>query len=155
MQFISCGVAARGLQDALIWLSGLAPPDISNRSFVIFGKCWWGYCGDVKILLIKSNSLRVTARNSIFRLGPGIACRRECSCSFYLNPTMSKSEPIDFSCPGCEAEYKVVTIDAPSDAVHGTIVCLKCDALFPAGKGRDFFKYFLVGRSSGRHNRRK
>jgi hypothetical protein len=65
---------------------------------------------------------------------------------------MSKSEPNDFSCPGCEAEYKVVTIDAPSDALHGKIACLKCNALFPAGEGRVFFKYFLVGRPSGRRN---
>ena len=69
---------------------------------------------------------------------------------------MDKSEPIDFSCPGCEAEYKVVTIEAPSDALHGKIVCLKCDALFPAGEGgRVFFKYFLVGQPSGRPRKRK
>ena len=74
---------------------------------------------------------------------------------FDLNPTMSKLEPIDFSCPGCEAEYKVVTIDAPSDAVHGAIACLKCDAQFPAGEGRAFFKYFLVGRASGPSRTRK
>ena len=68
---------------------------------------------------------------------------------------MSKSEPIDFSCPGCQAEYKIVTIEAPSDTLHRKIACLKCDALFPAGEGRDFFKYFLVGRPSVRRNRRK
>ena len=68
---------------------------------------------------------------------------------------MSKSEPNDFSCPGCEAEYKVVTIEASSDTLHGKIVCLKCDALFPAGEGRVFFKYFLVGWPSGRPRKRK
>ena len=46
---------------------------------------------------------------------------------------MSKSEPNDFSCPGCEAEYKVVTIDAPIDALHGKIACLKSK---PVIKGR-------------------
>ena len=74
---------------------------------------------------------------------------------FYLSPTMSKSEPIDFSCPGCEAEYKVVTIDAPSDAVHATMACLKCDALFPTGEECVFFKYFLVDRPRGRSRTRK
>ena len=59
---------------------------------------------------------------------------------------MRKSEPISFSCPSCHAEYRIVTIDAPSGEEHGQVACLKCDALFPAGEGRVFFKYFLLGR---------
>jgi hypothetical protein len=62
---------------------------------------------------------------------------------------MSQSEPIPFRCPSCEAEYKIITIEA-CDVVRGKIRCLKCDALFPAGEGRVAFKYFLVGRPSGR-----
>ena len=61
---------------------------------------------------------------------------------------MSQSEPIPFRCPGCEAEYKIVTVET-DEVVHGKIRCLKCDALFPA-EGRVAFKYFLVGRPSGR-----
>jgi hypothetical protein len=63
--------------------------------------------------------------------------------------TMSQSEPIPFRCPGCEAEYKLVTIET-CEGVQGKIRCLKCDALFPAGEGRVAFKYFLVGRPSRR-----
>jgi hypothetical protein len=62
---------------------------------------------------------------------------------------MSQSEPIPFRCPTCEAEYKIVTIEA-CDVVRGKIHCLKCDAPFPAGEGRVAFKYFLVERPSGR-----
>jgi predicted Zn finger-like uncharacterized protein len=64
---------------------------------------------------------------------------------------MSKLEPIRFNCPSCGAEYKIVTIEAPSDAQYGKISCLRCDAVFPTGDGGVFFKYFLVGG----HGRRK
>jgi len=69
--------------------------------------------------------------------------------SIFSNSTMSESEPIPFRCPGCEAEYKLVTIET-CEGVQGKIRCLKCDAMFPAGEGRVAFKYFLVGRPSGR-----
>jgi predicted Zn finger-like uncharacterized protein len=62
---------------------------------------------------------------------------------------MSKSEPIPFSCPSCEAEYKIVTIEV-CDIQQGKVRCLKCDASFPAGEGRVALKYFLVGRPRGR-----
>jgi hypothetical protein len=65
---------------------------------------------------------------------------------------MRNSEPTPFSCPSCEAQYKIVTIEAPSDTEHGKISCLRCDALFPSGDEGVFYKYFLVGE---RHNRRK
>src|SRR5262249_22545503 len=68
---------------------------------------------------------------------------------------MSKSEIIIFNCPRCEAEYRIVSIEAPCYIPPGKIACLKCDALFPAGEGRIFFKYFLVGRPSGRPRRWK
>jgi len=68
---------------------------------------------------------------------------------------MSKSEPILFSCPSCEAEYRIISIEAPYDVPQGKIACLKCDALFPAGEGRVFFKYFLMGRPGGRPRKRK
>jgi predicted Zn finger-like uncharacterized protein len=58
---------------------------------------------------------------------------------------MSMSEPIAFTCPACEAEYKIVTIEA-LDVQQGKVRCLKCDALFPAAEGRVAFKYFLVPR---------
>jgi len=58
---------------------------------------------------------------------------------------MSKSKPIPFTCPACEAEYKIVTIDV-CDVQQGKIRCLQCDALFPAGEERVAFKYFLVRR---------
>ena len=62
---------------------------------------------------------------------------------------LDKQKPIPFSCPLCEAEYKIVTIDT-CDAQYGKISCMKCGFPFPASEGRVAFKYFLVGRSSGR-----
>jgi len=59
------------------------------------------------------------------------------------------SEPIPFSCPVCEAQYKIVTIEV-CDVQQSKIACLKCDALFPAGEGRVALKYFLVKRPKGR-----
>jgi hypothetical protein len=56
--------------------------------------------------------------------------------------TRDKSEPIDFDCPGCGAKYNIVTTDvANSGSKFG---CLKCDALFPAGRGRVSLEYILL-----------
>jgi hypothetical protein len=68
---------------------------------------------------------------------------------------MSNSKTIIFNCPRCQAEYRIISIEAPCDVPHGKIACLKCDALFPAGDGRAFFKYFLLGRPSGRSGKRR
>ena len=73
----------------------------------------------------------------------------QAACSNLSFWTMRKSEPIPFTCPACEAEYKIVTIEA-CDVQQGKVHCLNCDALFPAGEGRVAFKYFLVGRRRGR-----
>jgi predicted Zn finger-like uncharacterized protein len=58
---------------------------------------------------------------------------------------MDNSEPIPLSCPSCGAKYKIVTIDSPAEAPYSKVACLRCDALFPAGDGRVFFKYILIG----------
>jgi hypothetical protein len=73
--------------------------------------------------------------------------------TFPFSATLFNNEPISFRCPGCEAEYKLVTVEV-CDIVQGKIRCLKCDALLPAGEGRVAFKYLLVG-PSGRNRRRK
>jgi hypothetical protein len=65
---------------------------------------------------------------------------------------MRNSEAIPFNCPSCEAEYKIVRIESPSDAQYRKIFCLRCDALFPAGDEGGFYKYFLV---RGRRRKRR
>jgi hypothetical protein len=62
--------------------------------------------------------------------------------------TLKESEPIPFSCPLCEAEYKIGTIEA-CDPQRGKISCLRCGFPFPAGEGNVSFKYFLMRRPSG------
>jgi hypothetical protein len=63
------------------------------------------------------------------------------------------SEPVAFNCPSCEAEYKIITIEAPSDTPRSKIGCLRCDALFPSGEGSVVLKYILVEPLSGKARR--
>jgi hypothetical protein len=66
---------------------------------------------------------------------------------------LSKSEePIPFSCPSCEAKYKMVTIEA-CHLQRGKISCLRCGFPFPASEGNVSLKYFLVRRPSGRNRK--
>ena len=62
-------------------------------------------------------------------------------------------EPIPFSCPSCEAKYKIVTINT-CDVQHGTISCLRCGFRFPASEGNVSLKNFLERRPSGRNRKR-
>ena len=67
---------------------------------------------------------------------------------------LSKSEPIPFSCPSCEAKYKIVTINTNTcDVQHGKISCLRCGSPLPASEGNVSLKYFLVTRPSGRNRK--
>jgi hypothetical protein len=63
------------------------------------------------------------------------------ACSSYPSLTVSKSEPIPYSCPSCEARYRIVTVLVPADTQDD----LKCSALFPPTEGASV-RYFLVGR---------
>jgi len=47
-------------------------------------------------------------------------------------------------CPNCQAAYKVVQVEAPSDPVE--VTCLNCGAPLEGRKGRFLLKYFLVDR---------
>lgn len=58
---------------------------------------------------------------------------------------LNNSEPVAFACPSCEAQYKIITIEAPSDTSRSKVGCLRCDALFPSGEGSVVLKYILVG----------
>jgi hypothetical protein len=66
----------------------------------------------------------------------------------------NNSEPFTFNCPSCEAEYKIITIEAPNDTPRSKIGCLRCDALFPSGEGSVVFKYILVEPLSNKAGRR-
>ena len=47
---------------------------------------------------------------------------------------LSKSEPIPFSCPVCEAEYKMVTIEA-CHLQRGKTSCMRCGFPFSRKRG--------------------
>jgi hypothetical protein len=58
---------------------------------------------------------------------------------------MRKSEPI-FSCYGCGANYKIVTIEVPTMAQSSKMSCEHCGAPLPSIEGNVFFKYVPVRR---------
>jgi hypothetical protein len=74
---------------------------------------------------------------------------------------MGQSKPIFFSCPNCEARYKIVMtmifdcpccaskynivmIEDAGDLQRDKIGCLNCEAQFPTGEGGVFVKYYPV-----------
>ena len=61
----------------------------------------------------------------------------------------SKRESFAFTCPSCEAQYKVITFGAPSNRNRRKMGCLRCDALFPMGEGNLSLKYILMAPRRG------
>ena len=58
-----------------------------------------------------------------------------------VNLTVSASEPIPYNCPGCGANYHVVTVDGLVDAQHDRGACRWCGIAFPAREGANFLRY--------------
>jgi transcription elongation factor Elf1 len=61
---------------------------------------------------------------------------------------MNEAKP--YACPTCEAEYKVVRVEAKATMREGRLICRKCGGPLHAREGRYVLKYFLVG-GSQRH----
>jgi predicted RNA-binding Zn-ribbon protein involved in translation (DUF1610 family) len=59
-----------------------------------------------------------------------------------------------FRCPNCEAEYKLVRIEAPPTH-DDQLVCLSCGGPLRNREGTFALKYFRVGDEPGRHSRRE
>ena len=61
-----------------------------------------------------------------------------------------------FRCPTCEAQYKVVRVEAPPDQ-NNPVLCLSCGGPLQNREGKFALKYFRVdgGPRSGRMNDRK
>jgi len=50
-----------------------------------------------------------------------------------------------FICPLCEAEFKVVRLEAASNGPDFAVFCPACETEFPTRDGSNILKYFLVG----------
>jgi hypothetical protein len=61
-----------------------------------------------------------------------------------------------FRCPNCEAEYKVVRIEAPPTREDRQLTCLSCGGPIRNREGKFALKYFRVsdGADLGRRNGR-
>jgi hypothetical protein len=57
-------------------------------------------------------------------------------------------DTISFKCPNCNAEYKVVRIEAPP-ALGNELVCLSCGGPLSNREGKFALKYFRLGGSQG------
>ena len=59
-----------------------------------------------------------------------------------------------FHCPNCEAEYKVVRVEAPPTH-DGQVICLSCGGPLQNREGKFVLKYFRAGDGSQRRSRRE
>jgi hypothetical protein len=55
----------------------------------------------------------------------------------------------DFTCPSCQARYKVVRVTAEPGKTYRAIHCRVCRAALAGTDGNDILKYFLVQRRPG------
>ena len=59
---------------------------------------------------------------------------------------MNPDHPENFSCPQCQARYKIVRMTAEPGASYPTLQCKVCREPLASTDGDDILKYFLVGR---------
>jgi hypothetical protein len=59
---------------------------------------------------------------------------------------MSRDAYHDFSCPRCQARYKIVRLKSEINAVHSMLECKVCRHELAPTEGGDILKYFLVAR---------
>jgi hypothetical protein len=59
---------------------------------------------------------------------------------------MVSSHAEDFSCPNCNAKYRLVRVEAEPEPSHGRIECYHCGAPLNGREGRFILKYFLIDR---------
>jgi predicted Zn finger-like uncharacterized protein len=66
---------------------------------------------------------------------------------------MAEPEETRFNCPNCNAQYKVVKIEAPALASAEDVTCVSCGTALQARDGKLALKYFLVGSKAKRDRR--
>jgi DNA-directed RNA polymerase subunit RPC12/RpoP len=60
---------------------------------------------------------------------------------------MTEQPPVThYECPNCQAQYRLVRVEAAADTPDRKITCRSCGAPLQAREGRYFLKYILVDR---------
>jgi hypothetical protein len=59
---------------------------------------------------------------------------------------MSLDAERDFTCPRCQARYKVIRVKSETVAAYRMLECTVCLQELPPTEGDDILKYFLVER---------
>jgi hypothetical protein len=59
---------------------------------------------------------------------------------------MSGDAEHNFSCPRCQARYKVVRVKSEAGVAYRMLECTVCQQELAPTEGDDILKYFLVGR---------
>jgi hypothetical protein len=62
----------------------------------------------------------------------------------------SNHDSHDFSCPQCQARYKVVRVAIEPGKSHPTLPCRVCRGPLASTEGDNILKYFLVSRSNSK-----
>jgi predicted RNA-binding Zn-ribbon protein involved in translation (DUF1610 family) len=57
---------------------------------------------------------------------------------------IGKLVTMDFDCPNCGAQYKIVRVERDEVLPDEQIACLRCDAPLNGREGRLTLKYFLL-----------
>jgi hypothetical protein len=63
---------------------------------------------------------------------------------------MNHDHSQDFSCPQCQARYKVVRLKAEPRVSHPALQCRVCHEPLASTEGENILKYFLVSRPKGK-----
>jgi hypothetical protein len=59
---------------------------------------------------------------------------------------LMQDNPEPFTCRACEAEFKVVRIDAVPGGPNFPVLCPVCETKLPGGESGTILKYFLVAK---------
>jgi len=59
---------------------------------------------------------------------------------------MAQDQTQEFTCPQCQARYKIVRVNAGPQTVNRPVHCKVCRWPFVSSDGEDILKYFLIDR---------
>ena len=67
---------------------------------------------------------------------------------------MATAQSVRFNCPNCDAQYKLIRVEADSVTADRQIECLTCGTPLQGREGRTVLKYFLLETSQRGGKRR-
>ena len=62
---------------------------------------------------------------------------------------MERDQPRDFTCPRCQARYKIVRMQSEPGIAHRMLQCTVCAQSLAPTENEHILKYFLVNRPRG------